>query len=230
MASISDTEAVVSTASGVLCLLNDGEGSQRLSLAKHVDFGIASLAVDLHREAVWVGGGGGQVEYFTFQDLRTSVVSAAPSSGAVGKPMSSRRTKKESSVTSMGLLPSHLITVDAKRAIRLYPIDNLYDVSQQNRTGTLLPAHGDAVLGIRPLRTPNSLDAEFFTWSSGGAINFWDAQGKHHGSRKAKLDQLSSGEDDVWNELRIVCAAEDMSFFVSGDKLGVLRCAPPFLL
>ena len=224
VASISDTEAVVGTDSGLLCLLNDGEGNQNLSLVKRMNFGITSLAVDSDREAVWMGGRGGQMNRFTFKDLRTFSTPGSSSPVATDK---SSKTSDESSITSMGFLSSQLVMVDARRAIRLYPIDNLYDDDHQNRAGTLLPAHRDAVLGIRPLRMPNSLGAEFFTWSSGGAINFWDANGRYYGSQKVELDQLPCGEDDIPNELKVVCATEDMSIFVSGDRLGVLRFALP---
>lgn len=220
IASFSDTEAVVGSDTGALCLLSEVEGNQKLSLVKYMEFGITSLAVDTVRESMWLGGHEGQIERFTFEALRSSVASSPVS---VDRTSVFRKTRRESSITSMGFLSSHLVVIDAKRSIRLYSVDNLYDDGQQNNAGTLLPAHKDAVLGIRPLRSPNDLNAEFFTWSSGGAVNFWDSQGRYRSSQSVDLDKLSSGEDDTSNELKVVCATDNMSFFVTGDRLGVLR-------
>ncbi|KAF7594072.1 hypothetical protein BBP40_010209 [Aspergillus hancockii] len=123
----------------------------------------------------------------------------------------------------MGSLTTHLITVDTTRAINIYPTDALESDDEQSHKETTLPAHRDSVLGIRPLKVPNDLHADFFTWSCNGRVNFWDSQGKCRDSRLISLEQVSGVDDDTSNGLKVVRATDDMGLFFSGDKFGALR-------
>lgn len=120
------------------------------------------------------------------------------------------------------------MTFDSTRAIHVYPSDHLDDDnSDQDAPDRVLPAHRDSVLGIRSLKKPNSFDADFFTWSCRGIVHFWDIEGKCRASRNVPVDRLPNDEDDMANELKALAAAGNMDFFVSGDKLGVLRILTP---
>lgn len=222
VARISDHEAVLGTDAGAVCYLDGSDGSPKLTLVKIVEFGIASLAVDSDGESVWLGGRGVRMQRLTFEDLRNLTVSA-PSS-----PVSTQRTPadhqtKGPAVTSMGFLSSHLVTLDSRRAIHIYATESLDEDGQQDHPEALLPAHRDAVLGIGSLKVPNDREAEFYTWSCEGTVNFWDTGGRCHDSQKIDLEQLSRADEDVTNELKIVRTTDSMDFFVSGDKFGVLR-------
>lgn len=221
-ASISDTEAVLGTDTGALCLLDDSAGSQKLSLVQHVGFNITSLAADSDGSCVWIGGRGRKMEKFSVDSLRSASSPGPPTSpGPRPKP-------KGLAITCMGSLSSHLVTLDSSRVVNIYPFDSLdgEDDESSSSTDTTMPAHRDSVLGIRSLKGPNELKANFFTWSCKGTVHFWDTNGKCRASRAIPVDKLPSDDDDVSNELKTVAAAEDLDFYVSGDKLGVLRYVP----
>ncbi|KAI9934927.1 hypothetical protein MW887_000548 [Aspergillus wentii] len=222
VASISENEAVLGTDSGTLCFLNDSEGSQKLSSVEFVGFTITSLAVDSDQASVWIGGRGKRMRRFSFEYLRSSSGSAPSSPGSTGRN-SAEQKYKGPSIACMGSLSSHLVTVDATSGIQLYPIDALDEDGEQSQAEKTIPAHGDSVLGIRPLQTPNSLNADFYTWSSNGSVNFWNTEGKCQESRIISFEQSSGNNDNVPNEMRTLHAVDDMECFVSGDKLGVLR-------
>lgn len=213
---ISDSEAVVGSETGALCLLDDTAGSQKLSLVRHVGFGVTSLALDSDQSAVWVGGRGRKMQKFSFDSLRSS-----PSPVTSGSTPTEQKPKG-SAITCMGSLSSHLVTLDSTRAVRIYPFDILGDEGDLNSMDTTMSAHRDSVLGIRSLKKPNDLNADFFTWSRKGAVHFWDTEGKCRASRTISVDRLSE-DDDASNELKKLAAARKMEFFVSGDRVGVLR-------
>lgn len=221
-ASISDHEAVVGTEAGILCFLDDSDGRQKLSRIKNVGYGIASLAADFDQSVLWVGGRGGKIHKVSFGSLRSLAASALTFPGLLDRPDGNQMCKG-STVTCIGPLSSHLVTVDAARTIRIYPMDTLTAGDEPGHVQISMSAHRDPVLGIAPLKIPNSLGANFFTWSSKGKTNFWDTQGRCKDSRTVELDQFPSGDDDLLNELKILRATRDMELFISGDRLGVLR-------
>ncbi|KAL2850569.1 WD40-repeat-containing domain protein [Aspergillus pseudoustus] len=218
--SISDSEAVVGTDSGALCLVDDIDGNAKLTLVQYMDFGITSLTVDSDRSCIWIGGRGKRMQRFAFESLRPS---SNPSSPRTLSRSSVEAKPKEPAITCIGSLASHLVTVDATKAIHIYPIDQLNDVGEQCETGIAMPAHRDAVLGVGPLKTPNNLSADFFTWSCKGVVKFWNTQGECRESRTIPVVQIAGGDDDYFNELKVLRADNDMEVFVSGDKFGVLR-------
>lgn len=220
--SISDHEAVVGTDTGALCLLDDSDGRQKLSHIKYFEYGITSLTIDFDQAALWIGGRGKKITKLLFESLRTLVASMPPSPGpAERKPPN--QSCKGPAVTCLGSLSSHLVTVDATRAIHIYPMETFSAEGEPSHVQMSMPAHRDPVLGIAPLKTPNNLNAEFFTWSCKGNVNFWDTHGRFRDSRKVELDQFPGSDDDMANELKVLRATEDMDLFVSGDKFGVLR-------
>ncbi|KAE8350641.1 hypothetical protein BDV28DRAFT_35360 [Aspergillus coremiiformis] len=220
VATVSDREAVVGTDTGALCLLNDGEGSPKISLVENVGFSITSLMVDSDRSYVWVGGRGKRMQKYSFDALRSS---AAPLSPSPSDTSSGEQKLRGPAITCMGSLTTHMVTVDTTRAIHIYPITAVDNDDEQSHVETTLLAHRDAVLGIGPLKVPNDLEADFFTWSCRGRVNFWDCHGKCQDSRIISLEQVPGVDEDASNELKVVRATDEMDLFVSGDKFGVLR-------
>ncbi|KAL1850927.1 hypothetical protein Plec18170_006764 [Paecilomyces lecythidis] len=221
-ASISDTETVICSDTGSVCLLDDSESSQKLTLIKYVDFSITSMAVDFEQGSIWLGGPDRKMEKLLINDLRQLVSSKPPS------PVPSDREQpvqkgKRLPIIAMGFLTSHIVTVDASRAIHVCPTEALNGEEDKECSETSLPAHKDAVLGVGPLKSPNPYESDFFTWSCSGAVNFWSAQGRCHISKQIELEQLPNNDDDVPNELKILRATEDTELFASGDRYGVLR-------
>ncbi|KAJ5666697.1 hypothetical protein N7462_011106 [Penicillium macrosclerotiorum] len=222
VSSISDQEAVVGTESGAVCLLDDREGSQKLSAVVQLGFGITSLAVDFDRESIWLGGRGKRMQRISFDSFRSSSVPTSMSPARPEMAMGSKKSKGPP-ITCMGSLSSHLVTVEATREIHIYPIESLPDEGEQENGETSMPAHRDPVLGIRQLKAGNRLSANFFSWSRNGSVIFWDARGKCIDSKNVTLEQTLCAEEDVVNELKVLRAADSGDWFVSGDKFGVLR-------
>ncbi|KAI2945492.1 hypothetical protein CBS147321_705 [Aspergillus niger] len=220
VASFSDRESVVGTDTGALCLVDDSEGSQKLSVVQYLDFGITSLAVDLHRSCVWVGGRGGQIQPLSFEKIRSS---AAPLSPTLSGRSSAEQALKGPAIICIGSLGSRVVAVDSTNAIEIHSGDELGDEVDQRTPQTMVSAHRDAVLGIRGLKTPNQYDATFFTWSRKGSVKFWNSQGNRKDSRAIVLEHPPGCDEDISNELKVVRATDEMDLFVSGDKFGVLR-------
>ncbi|GAB1191133.1 hypothetical protein APSETT444_000304 [Aspergillus pseudonomiae] len=218
VAMVSDREAVVGTDTGALCFLSDTEGSQKITLVENVGFSITSLMVDSDRSCVWVGGRGRRMQRFPTEILRSS---AAPLPPSLSETSSEEHKCKGPAITCMGSLTTHMVTVDTTRAIHIYPFDAMED--EQSHVETTMPAHQDAVLGIGPLKVPNDLEADFFTWSCRGTVNFWDTHGKCRASHVIPLEEVPGVDEETSNELRVVRASDGMDLFVSGDKFGVLR-------
>lgn len=218
--SISDQEGVVGSESGAICYLDDREGSQKLQFVAQVGFSITSLTVDFDRESIWLGGRGKKMQRLSFDTLRSSN-SSVPMSPARREKIVVDKKSKTPTITCMGSLSSHLVTVEASREIHIYPIEGLRDEGEQEHGDTSMPAHRDPVLGIRRLDAQD-FRASFFTWSRNGSVFFWDSFGRCLNFKTVALEQNCEAED-VANELKVLRAPLDAGFFVSGDKYGVLR-------
>ncbi|KAL4876100.1 WD40-repeat-containing domain protein [Aspergillus karnatakaensis] len=217
---ISDSEAVVGTDSGALCLVDENERNAKLSLIQYLDFGITSLTVDSDQTCIWIGGRGRRMRKLSLESLHPS---NTPSSPRTLSHSSAESKPKEPAITCIGSLTSHLVIVDGTKAIHIYPVDELNDDGEHCETVTTMPAHRESVLGIGQLRTPNYLAADFFTWSCKGGVKFWTVQGECRDSRTVALEQLPGSDEDIPNELKVLRATSGMEAFVSGDKFGVLR-------
>ncbi|KAJ6086209.1 hypothetical protein N7486_010490 [Penicillium sp. IBT 16267x] len=224
ISSISDQEAVLGTESGAVCLLEDREGSQKLTFVTQLGFGISSLAVDFDPEVIWLGGRGKKMQKLSFDVLRIAPPSTHMSPARSGKVTPAPdKLSKAPAITCMGSLFSHLVTVEANREINIYSMDALRDEGEQENGQTSMHAHRDPVLGIRRLTKPNESSADFFSWSRNGTVNFWETPDKCLSSQTVPLEQAAAVDEDVANELKVLRAADKAEWFVSGDKFGVLK-------
>lgn len=206
----------------MLCFLDDSDGCQKLTRIMNVGCGISSLAADFDQAVLWVGGRGRTFQKLTFESLRSSAA-AAPSSPGRSDRSPWYQKCKGPAITCIGPFSSHLVTVDAARTIQIHPIETADAEDELSHAQISMSGHRDPVLGISPLNDQNTLEAEFFTWSSNGRVNFWDTHGRCKDSRTVELDQFPGNDDGMENELRILRAARGIEVFVSGDRLGVVR-------
>lgn len=220
ISTVSENEAIVCTDTGAVCFLDDTGGQQKLSFVKNYNIGISSITIDQDSGTVWLGCRDGTFQQLSMEDLQCSI--STLSVPWVNERPQTPKSKPPSTV-AMGVLSNHIVAVDSTRAIRVQPLASLDSCQHDTLEAIEIPAHKDSVLGIGAVTAPNIYSgAQFFTWSSNGAVSFWDSEGSCHASQRVKIEQ-PSGSIDEPNELKILRATQDMNTFVSGDKYGVIR-------
>ncbi|KAH0544820.1 hypothetical protein FGG08_001049 [Glutinoglossum americanum] len=239
IARISEDKALVCSEKGDICLLDDSDGIQRLSKVAHAGFGINCVAVDPDGRFAWVGGKNGSIRCAIMRypeskiKLNASRVVILSEFVSPKTPPGSPTSRSGSPLLPTGCKPVHLVamagiagnllTVDSNHSIKLLNLDTVDGVPMPKSKAQELPAHRDAVMGVKLLPQPNSFDATFFTWSVGGVVLFWKLDGTSMGEMNVELEQLLANDEEIPNELKVVQASQRADFFVSGDKYGVLR-------
>ena len=217
---VSDKKAILCTEMGYVCLLDDSDGQQKLGFTTQVDFPITSAVYDRDTGICWIGGRDSRIESLKVEGLQITEVGAdhlLPFAHT-----SPRSNSKRCSVTALGAFPNLLVSVDSYHAIKIYNPDGEVPPAQLTAVKEL-QAHKEAVLGVTVLQAPGQLGAAFCTWSSGGAVAFWDVSGKSKGNFLVDLEQHPLSDDETPNELRILRTINDGQTFVSGDRYGVIR-------
>ncbi|OAL72447.1 WD repeat protein [Trichophyton violaceum] len=216
---ISDTEAVICSDSGVVCFLDDSNNQQKLQYVKRFDIGVSSVVVDSNSGFIWFGGRSRQLEKCSIDEMRSSPMISPTSANIDTQPCP---TPKKASIVSMGIIDTHMITVDSSRTLRICPLDPLSKDNIESVADVSVSAHRDSVLGISTVETPNSKSSDFFTWSCGGTVRFWNVNGTCCDTYKVDLEQISDEDEDA-NELKVLRATGGIEMFVSGDRYGVVR-------
>lgn len=217
---ISEDKAVVCSERGDICLLE--EVGMRFSKVADAGFGVHCIAVDAERKFAWVAGKNGSHSALVLANIVPPTPPASPSSSRSSSPVLPSGCRR-ADVVAMASMFGHLFTLDSNRSLKIINMSTVDGVPVPNSMVRELPAHKDACLGVRPLPRDHPSKAAFFTWSAGGAVLFWCLDGICKAEFQIELEQPSEGEDDVSNELKVVRVSDDGTFFVSGDKYGVLR-------
>lgn len=220
VSSLSDQEAVVCTDGGSICLLDDTEGNQKLTQLVNQGFSITSIVCNRETREVWLGDSSGRIRHFKLGELMSMSPDRTTQGESENALPSPARTSKMGGIVGLGLIEGRLISLDSARAISIRKSDEL------NHGGdSTLQAHNEPILGIGVLtdRSRSHRGADFFTWSSGGQVNFWGLSGNFLDSMLVSVEQVSTTVDEVCNELKVLRVSEDMSFFVSGDRYGVVK-------
>ncbi|KAJ4368937.1 hypothetical protein N0V83_006019 [Neocucurbitaria cava] len=216
---VAPDKAIVTTDKGDICFIDDSSLDQRFSKLIDAGFAVSAMAVDVKGRLHLASSQGGlkTINIREFIGVLTPPPSPPP---RVESPTVSVANCNQ--VGAIGCLNNYIVTVDSQRAIRLSHLCPADDETIVGDIIHILPAHGDAVLGVEAgLSQPNVLNASFYTWAADGTIIFWN-HGTSKGSLQVPLEQ-TEGLDAVPNELRTVRASADGSFLVTGDKFGVLR-------
>jgi WD40 repeat protein len=213
VASISDRVAVICSEKGDICLLEDDHEGTKLVKVGETGFQTACIAVDFECRVVRIGGRSGMMTNLSFDDLIHPQTPLEPAS-AVDSPGAA-------TLCAMAFIADVFVTVDTHHAIKFF----MKDASDQVKDTAPLTAHADAVLGVKLLCQPNQMNAAFYTWSANGKVLFWDLQGRSKGSMQVEVEQSPILEDETLpqNQCQIVRAAKGATFFVTGDKYGILR-------
>ena len=223
VAAISDSKAILCTDKGDVCLLDDTERTQRLNRITKTGSSILCLTVDIARKRLWMGGTMGKLwalplDLFTGVEISSDLLVSLTDS----EPHSSLGSGPNVDTVAMGYVRGQVVTVESDRSIRIRRSTNTGNRGNV-KTEKRMPAHDSGVLGVSILHHPNDHNAEFFTWSAQGTVIFWLLDGTCKGKLEIPLDQPDNAEDGNQNELKVVRSSESNKYFVSGDKLGVLR-------
>ena len=221
VAAISDCRAILCTAHGDICLLDDSHRTQRLERVAHVDFGVLCIVFDHTYGLVWIGGRQG---FMRSMHLDTVIKPTIPTSPPVTiSPFPPSGAEIAPDTMAIGLVRGRVITIDSQRVIEIRGVADTERVSENSSDSKRLLAHESAVLGVSSL-LPKSRDGpDFLTFSARGTVLFWSLDSTCTGSMKIPLDQPIYSEDGDTNDLKIVVPLGSDEHLLSGDKMGVLR-------
>ncbi|GAB7349033.1 hypothetical protein MBLNU459_g8002t1 [Dothideomycetes sp. NU459] len=216
---ISEDKAIVCTEGGDVCILDDSEKNQRLIRVASVDFSIAAACLGPLSQVI-VTGLSGNIKTLSIAELGNAPPMAATSSGPSTPTKASSRTTYH--FTAIGSVGDNVVTVDNRHGIQLRSVPSSAQADELEPALQSLPAHADAVLGVRALSEPNELAAAFLTWSSSGTVIFWSSDCDAQATLRIPLDQ-SIDMYNIINELRAVVSSASATHAISGDRYGLLR-------
>ncbi|KAM3075246.1 hypothetical protein ACMFMG_007309 [Clarireedia jacksonii] len=215
IAPFSDHRAIVCSEKGDVCLLDSNEG-QKLLKVLGAGFPVTCVAINPETRQVRIGGRCGKIKAISLDSMLTP--STPPPSPLFNEGFTDETDSGH--LCAMGYAGSEFITMDSRHFIEFSGPDT-NSAAGDPRT-SLLPAHGDAVMGVKLLPANNLFDAAFLTWSADGSLVFWDAHGKSKSSIDIEVEQVSTDED-AQNQCQVVRVSKDVKFLVTGDRCGVLK-------
>ncbi|MCJ1382310.1 hypothetical protein MMC17_005423 [Xylographa soralifera] len=221
---LSDSRAVLCTDRGSICLLDDSERMQRLCQVSSVDFSIRCVTIDQSTDQLWVSGKGTDIHGMNIDDL--TQLETIPRKGRSTSNSSSSTTsmiEDTLGLVALGSLSKCLVAIDSAHSIRLYKNEGRATGWSAQHDIKQIHGHRSAVIGVSVMPVQESKDPGFFTWSVDGAVFLWTLEGVRTAAFEVPLEQIPLSDDDGPNELTVVRASFDGSFFVAGDKTGVLR-------
>ena len=219
---LSNDSAVVCSESGEIAILEDIGKTQALRPVARVDFAISAARADdggfLH-----VSGASGVSQEFDLAKLEQ----CAPVQTKRDRRQTISPTKAASTqtptVTATAAFAGLVLEMDSRRNIRLTRSTENEDDSTKPASHQL-PAHNEAVLGVRTLASQTCPEARFFTFAGNGVVCLWSEDGSS-ASASLKIPVESSAEMyDQTNELRAAAPMTTSSgeYVVAGDKYGTL--------
>ncbi len=222
---ISDQRAILCTAQGDICLLDDTQRTQRLERVAKVDFGILCVTLDNNVDRIYVAGQNGGMRSISLNDLLEGSKSPGSTNGSsLRRSASILSTVKKRGVVAIGVVRERIVTIDSNRIIELESAKESDEPGASSVSSKRLAAHESAVLGVCSLLPKLAEDdADFLTFSAKGTVLFWRLSGESTASIEIPLEQPKSVEDGDTNELKIVAHSRSDGFLISGDKSGVLR-------
>ncbi|KAK8198587.1 hypothetical protein M8818_006454 [Zalaria obscura] len=212
---LSADQAVICSDAGDVCLLDDSEKTARVSKLFSLGVGITAASAGADG-LVYVTDVHANTHVFRIDENMSVFPTSADESQENG-----HATKHATHVVAMGYLGDSVVTLDSKHGIQLRSVPSLDDDDPQPKVLYRLPAHEDAVLGVRALPQPNDLGAEILSWSAGGTVILWDAACQPTAAVQVPLEQSDDAYHAV-NELKTVIHLQK-TLILAGDKYGVLR-------
>ncbi|KAL8654417.1 MAG: hypothetical protein Q9210_001511 [Variospora velana] len=224
---ISDDRAILGTQDGLVCLLDDVNGTQRLYQVSQKNYFITCVTVDHSSGTVWLGGNGLEAEALPLDVLLSM---EDPSAGFQEQNKLSIRSehKKEDSARNLAIccVDNRIVAVDSDRTLRIYEVASTSSAPSDVPTVSAvqrLPAPASPILGVIVLSKPNKILSDFLTYSTRGDIYHWLWDGSCSCQSLVQLDHPLALGSQGCNELRVVRAASMKSVLLAGDKAGLVR-------
>jgi len=214
--SISEKKAVICSEKGDICLIDDNDGQNQLLKVAHAGFAITCITVDVQQALIRLGGRSGATKIMTIDDL---LKPSTPPASPCEEDFAASEQSTNGNICAISVIDGHVVMADSRHAIKIIKKDN----PENSEPAVPFTAHRDSVLGVRLLKQPNTRCADFFSWDSAGKVLFWDLEGHCKGSFQVELEQANGGDEDVINQCLVVRSSACGTFFVAGDKYGVLR-------
>lgn len=212
---ISETKALVSAESGEVCLLDDSDRMQNMTLAINAGIRITSARVD-DRGVFHAVGPDEQVASYLVSELE-SCVAGNPSRRQSGSP-TKLSTYIGTKVVAVATVGTAIVEISSDRGITLSGL-SLDANSSSDVRRRQLPAHEDAVLGVRTIMSTTLPRAAFFTFSGNGTVHFWDINGVSVGGIAIPVENAPEMYG-IPNELTALATVNDGTLLISGDKYG----------
>ncbi|KAK5661477.1 hypothetical protein OQA88_11379 [Cercophora sp. LCS_1] len=208
---IGEDKAIICSETGSVCLLDDTQ--KQMKLSKILDIGFSINCVSSRNDLVQIGGKDGQFAVLGLE----SILNGNPD------PIV-HNSQADDGLIAMGFLAENLVTIDTKRSVNIWSPDHIPTSSKCDKNHIPIPGPGDHIVGVQRLAEPNAYQADFFTWSASGNVSVWNIDGMTKRSFDIPIEQIEAGnESEPVNQVVVVRATNDASFFVAGDKLGILR-------
>ena len=211
---VTDTEAVICAETGEICLLNDKDKAQSLTLIATATFTIASARLD-ESGLLQVLGQEGCVKTLSPAEYAQP---ERPSSRSRRQPVLPTRSVSSglpSTIATAALGPI-AVELDSERVLTLR--------NQDDKAFTQLAAHREAVQGVSLCRSEALPSTRFLTFSANGLIQFWDSDGALDAFLNIAVPPAPSVQS-ASNELKSVAPFVGGACIASGDKYGVLSIA-----
>lgn len=211
---LTDSEAIMCADTGEICLLNDKEKAQSLTLIANAGFVISAARVDKSGSLQVLGQEGclktlAPEEYAQPQrpPSRSRRQTTLPIRPALGNL---------SSIVATAALGSIIVELDSERVLTLR--------NEDDQSFTQLAAHREAVQGVKLCRSEAFPSTRFLTFSANGLIQLWDADGGLDAFLNIPVPTAPSAQSAP-NELKNVVPFFGGALLASGDKYGVLSIA-----
>lgn len=215
-APLSHDKAIVCTDGGDVCLVDDTEKTARMTKLDKMDFGITAACLDAAGRHLLVTGSDGSMRTLDVAELTAR---GPPSPTDSAPPSPSKRGPCH--FVAVGSIGDTAVTVDSQHGIQTRPLPAQPGEISEDQIIQNLPAHSDAVLGVRALSTRADSGAAFLTWSASGTVIFWSGDCEVRALFNVPIDQ-SVDMYNIVNELRAVTSFAAKSA-ISGDRYGMLR-------
>jgi WD40 repeat protein len=211
---VSDNEAVICADTGEICLLNDKDKAQNLTLIATTTFAIGSARLD-ESGLLQVLGQEGCVKTLSPAEYAQP---ERPQSRSRRQPVLPTRSAPNSlpSTVATAALGPIAVELDSERVLTLR--------NQDDQACTQLAAHSSAVEGVKLCRSEALPSTKFLTFSANGLIQFWDSDGALDAFLNVPVPPAPSAQS-ASNELKSVAPLIGGACIASGDKYGVLSIA-----